>query len=163
MCQCMLGIPDSKFHGANLGPTWVLSAPAGPHLGPMNLAIRDIYSYSATHDDVMTRKLFDTEIFYTETFFRVTEPSVRGTHLSPVDTPHKVSVTRSFNVSFGVCLNKQLNKQWSYRWFQTPWHLCHVKIISKMLCNQGWRHRGGKLTIPITYEIYVYGFLRLFR
>ena len=35
-------IPDSKVHGANMGPTWVLSAPAGPHIGPMNLAIRGI-------------------------------------------------------------------------------------------------------------------------
>ena len=32
--------PDSKVHGANMGPTWVLSAPDGPHFGPMNLAIR---------------------------------------------------------------------------------------------------------------------------
>ena len=31
---------DSKVHGANMGPTWVLSAPEGPHVGPMNLAIR---------------------------------------------------------------------------------------------------------------------------
>ena len=31
--------PDSKVHGANMGPTWVLSAPDGPHVGPMNLAI----------------------------------------------------------------------------------------------------------------------------
>ena len=34
-------IPDSKVHGANMGPIWVLSAPDGPHVGPMNLAIRD--------------------------------------------------------------------------------------------------------------------------
>ena len=34
-------IPESKFHGANMGPTWVMSAPDGPHGGPMNLAIRD--------------------------------------------------------------------------------------------------------------------------
>ena len=33
--------PDSKIHGANMGPTWVLSAPDGPHDGPMNLAIRE--------------------------------------------------------------------------------------------------------------------------
>ena len=32
--------PDSKVPGANMGPTWVLSAPDGPHVGPMNLAIR---------------------------------------------------------------------------------------------------------------------------
>ena len=31
--------PDSKVHGANMGPTWVLSAPDGPHVDPMNLAI----------------------------------------------------------------------------------------------------------------------------
>ena len=34
--------PDSKVRGANMGPTWVLSAPDGPHVGPMNLAIRDL-------------------------------------------------------------------------------------------------------------------------
>ena len=33
--------PDSKVHVANMGSTWVLSAPGGPHVGPMNLAIRD--------------------------------------------------------------------------------------------------------------------------
>ena len=30
---------DSKVHGTNMGPTWDLSAPDGPHVGPMNLAI----------------------------------------------------------------------------------------------------------------------------
>ena len=33
--------PDSKVHGANMGPIWVLSAPEWPHVGPMNLAIRE--------------------------------------------------------------------------------------------------------------------------
>ena len=32
--------PDNKVHGANMGPIWVLSPPVGPHVGPMNLAIR---------------------------------------------------------------------------------------------------------------------------
>ena len=32
-------LPDSKVHGANMGPTWVLSAPGGSHVSPMNLAI----------------------------------------------------------------------------------------------------------------------------
>ena len=39
-CECLCVSPDSKVHGANMGPTWVLSAPDGPHVGPMNLAIR---------------------------------------------------------------------------------------------------------------------------
>ena len=37
--------PDSKVHGDNIGPTWVLSAPVGPHVGPMNLAIREANSF----------------------------------------------------------------------------------------------------------------------
>ena len=36
------GHPDSKVHGTNMAPTWVLSAPDGPHIGPMNLAIRAV-------------------------------------------------------------------------------------------------------------------------
>ena len=36
--------PNSKVHGTNMGPTWVLSASDGPHVGPMNLAIR-VYDY----------------------------------------------------------------------------------------------------------------------
>ena len=32
--------PYSKVYGANMGPTWVLSAPDGPHVGSMNLDIR---------------------------------------------------------------------------------------------------------------------------
>ena len=35
-------LPDSKVHGANMGPTWVLSAPDRPHVGPMNRAIREV-------------------------------------------------------------------------------------------------------------------------
>ena len=31
--------PDSKVYGANMGPTWVLLAPDGPHNGLVNLAI----------------------------------------------------------------------------------------------------------------------------
>ena len=46
-CKCVLlscgsvmcSFHDSKVHGANMGPTWVLSSPGGPHVGPMNLAI----------------------------------------------------------------------------------------------------------------------------
>ena len=33
--------PESKVHGANMGPTWVLSAPDEPHVGPMNIAIME--------------------------------------------------------------------------------------------------------------------------
>ena len=42
---------DNKVHGANMGPTWVLSAPDGPHVGHMNLAIRD-HMVSFGHNDL---------------------------------------------------------------------------------------------------------------
>ena len=31
--------PDSKVHGANMGPTWGRQNSCGPHVGPMNLDI----------------------------------------------------------------------------------------------------------------------------
>ena len=31
--------PDSKVHGANMGPIWGRQVPDGPHAGPMNFAI----------------------------------------------------------------------------------------------------------------------------
>ena len=31
--------PDSKVHGANMGPIWGQQDPGGPHVGPMNFTI----------------------------------------------------------------------------------------------------------------------------
>ena len=31
--------PDSKVHGANMGPIWGRQDPGGPHVVPMNFAI----------------------------------------------------------------------------------------------------------------------------
>ena len=39
-CSMKTSYPDSKLHGATMGPTWVLSPPDGPHGGPTNFAIR---------------------------------------------------------------------------------------------------------------------------
>ena len=35
-------IPDSKVHGANMGPIWNRQDPGGPHVGPVNIAIWDV-------------------------------------------------------------------------------------------------------------------------
>ena len=37
LCDC--NYPDSKVHGANMGPIWDRQDPGGPHVGPMNFAI----------------------------------------------------------------------------------------------------------------------------
>ena len=36
-------IPDNKFHGDNMGHTWIISAPGRPHFGPINRAIMWYY------------------------------------------------------------------------------------------------------------------------
>ena len=35
--------PDSKVHGANMGPVWGRQDSGGPRVGSMNLAIWDYY------------------------------------------------------------------------------------------------------------------------
>ena len=52
-----LGSPGSEVHGANMGPTWVLSAPDGPHVGPMNLAIRVLLLTKINFDEGMDKQL----------------------------------------------------------------------------------------------------------
>ena len=53
--------PDSKIHGANMGPTWVLSAPDGPHVGPREPCYQGTFlyrkymmTYMTVPDDAMT-------------------------------------------------------------------------------------------------------------
>ena len=40
---CLDDIPDSKLHGANMGPTWGRQDPGGPHVGHVNLIIWDLF------------------------------------------------------------------------------------------------------------------------
>ena len=40
--NCRSYHPDSKVHGANMGPSWGLSAPDGPQVDPMDHAIRAV-------------------------------------------------------------------------------------------------------------------------
>ena len=37
--------PDSRVHGANMGPIWGRQDPGGPHVGPMKFAIWDDYEF----------------------------------------------------------------------------------------------------------------------
>ena len=45
-------IPDSKVHGANMGPIWGRQDPDGTHVGPMNYAIWD-----GSNNTLLTNKL----------------------------------------------------------------------------------------------------------
>ena len=57
-------VPDSKVHGANMGPTWVLSVPDGPHVGPMNLPIRGAVEALEWMINFVTWTLFTQHIYY---------------------------------------------------------------------------------------------------
>ena len=49
-------VPDSKVHGANMGPIWGRQDPGGPHVGPMKFAIWGemiFATYSASTGPVM--------------------------------------------------------------------------------------------------------------
>ena len=41
--------PDSKAHGANMGPIWRRQDPRGPHVGPMNHAICVVRIYTCVY------------------------------------------------------------------------------------------------------------------
>ena len=63
----IVNIPDGKVHGVNMGPTWVLSVPDGPHVGPMNLAIRDTLHHWKTLECVallLTRRQYTAFVLY---------------------------------------------------------------------------------------------------
>ena len=50
--------PDSKVHGISMGPTWVLSAPRGPHVGSINIAIRENDEDEKEEESGGDRKVF---------------------------------------------------------------------------------------------------------
>ena len=82
-----VAIPDSKVHGANIGPTWDLLAPDGPHVGPMNPAIRDaMKSSSYLHISPIYIETLKVPSYW---------PFGSRIHRSPVDSPHKGPVIRT--------------------------------------------------------------------
>ena len=101
-CQTVCELVDSSFHH---GVGQVIEQLQGNTL--------DI-----NHDDVIKWKHFPHYW-----------PFVRGIHRSPVNSPQR-PVTRSFDVSFDLRLNKRLSKQpWCW-WFETPtrslWRHCNA-------------------------------------
>ena len=45
--------PDSKVHGANMGPIWGRHDPGGPHFVPKNFAIWDVLYRETGHMDLL--------------------------------------------------------------------------------------------------------------
>ena len=71
--------PDSKVHVTNMGPTWVLSSPGGPHVGPMNLAIKDIATCCLIVVNIVAMMMAWQETFFCTNDWwisRITSPAV---------------------------------------------------------------------------------------
>ena len=63
--MCM-SFPDSKVHGANMGPILGRQAPGGPHVGPMNFVIWVVYAlkqYDNTKDNIWLNGIFLWRIY----------------------------------------------------------------------------------------------------
>ena len=121
-----------------MGPTWVLSAPDGPHVSPRNLAItvHCKWCYNGTWMSLwwwqMILRLWPwLDIMMTSSngnIFRATG-HLCGEFTVPGEFPAQRPVTRSFDVLFDLRLNTRLSKQsWGW-WFET-------------LSRQLWRHRN---------------------
>ena len=68
--------PDSKVHGSNMGPIWDRQDPGGPHVCPMNFAIRVLLwtfciwyrMHTATHAALKTLHTFRNELKFVALF-----------------------------------------------------------------------------------------------
>ena len=101
----MAWTPESKVHGANMGPTWGRQDPGGPHVGHMNLAIWEHYFLLTDH--------------------------VWREYIGHRFSKHGVSnqVMRSFRVFCVLSSNKLLNKEWNCRGSETPWCSCDAIVM----------------------------------
>ena len=73
--------PDSKVHGANMGPIWGWQHPGGPHVGPMNFAI---WVYNATRLLLRISRLVWSVILYYILFPWCAVPQIRNFSLHSI-------------------------------------------------------------------------------
>ena len=60
----MNNIPDSKLHGADMGPIWGRQDPGGPHVGLMNFAIWDMNCECLMNYCLSIANTYDRYIFF---------------------------------------------------------------------------------------------------
>ena len=90
--------PDSKVHGANMGPIWGRQDPGGPHVGPMNFAIWDIYHCLFTKCSIPTQLVifglteqylhFYRQVFVVVKFLKDLGQSIIHLVMRVCDNPH---------------------------------------------------------------------------
>ena len=115
--------PDSKVHGANMGPTWGRQDPGGPHVGhqilafwvkPMSCPLRWwFHADRVDRDDVMIWKRLSALLTLCEGNLSVTDGF-------PSQSASNVDRWCFFIVS----PNNPLNKRSGWRWYETSCHSC---------------------------------------
>ena len=103
-------IPDNKAHGANMGPTWVLSSLGGPHVGPMNLAIWHDLCVTNTRQGECNRG---------EKCFHDCD------HFCGCNSSNNRSSTFNINRHFGWMLHKVHEIDFIVNWLQFNFHPAH--------------------------------------
>ena len=139
---CSRASQIAKFM-ANMGPTWVLSAPDGPHVGPMNLAIREYHQArkgsALKHDDVIKWK-------HVLRYW----PFVRGIHRSPVNSSHKGQWRGALMFTL-ICvwINGWVNNREAGDFRR---HLAHYDVIVMILgpLLLTWMNYTTRIITPIT-------------
>ena len=168
-------VPDSKVHGANMGLTWVLPAPDGPHVGPMNLAIGGGGGYLRRHLSAYTvdmfyhiKHLFYLSIgplsthpfhpnFYAARYAVYCSPEKpsRGLISAPIHCckPHNVEswnngvVTRHITSRYNIC-NFLNTMWWSYIYLLSMMMAWHDNAL--YVTEPFWRISIGHRWIPVT-------------
>ena len=108
--------PDNKVHGTNMGRTWVLSAPDGPHVGPMNLAIREGLSPGVHVPDKPVRAMgtmprYSAHICFIAYIFKFSIPRVDWVGNRAFQDCQKALCHWPLTSEWGCPLNNQISKQ----------------------------------------------------
>ena len=157
-CQPFWIIPDSKVHGANMGSIWGRQDPGGPHVGPMNFAIWDVFRLAKAIFEISnvqrnskfhwgTVLMIHLAIIHDDIIkwrhFPCYRAFVRGIHRSPVNSPYKGQWRRALMFSL-ICawINSWVNNR-EAGYLRS--HRAHYDII---VMDIGLDHQSVKNQLP---------------
>ena len=119
------GSPYSKVHGANMGPTWVLSAPDWPHVGPISSiwykpATAMIMHFNDVIMSMMASQITSLTIVYSSVYWAADQRKhqisaslafVRGIRRWPVNSLHRWPVAGKM-LPFDDVIMRSLKSWW---------------------------------------------------
>ena len=119
-----------------MGPPWGSPGSCRPHMGPINLAIRDVLFPQRNYDlysiTVNLKQPFVDEIIYFDADIGCSALVVlcRSRYQLVVDSPHKGAVRENFWFVFILDPKELWNKQLKGWWFHTQWDSLAVTLMA---------------------------------